>query len=636
MGSHRLLGLLLLVAAVSNTKSLLLRDSRSSLNEAGFQDELCPTWFHRSNISGDCECGKNISNLVNCSEKSELVQLLTCNCITYEHDAGMSNWTSAVVGHCMLGCIHNVHPNTLLLQYLPQDVPHLFNYTCGRFNRDGRLCGACREGYSLPLYSHSLACVQCSRDTAIWDWIKFILVAFLPLTVFFVFLIAFRVNVAAPPWSCFVIVCQLLADSRQIALLPAVNNSLANKVIRIVFSFYGIWNLDFFRTLYKPFCAYSGGSMGTLEHLALEYAIAFFPLVLIVAAYMVVILHDHGLFSYLARPFSKCSKCNMKCFIWSKSQLECFDFKNSLIIGFSSFLLLSSHKLLDISYNLLTPVVVYDMDGEQLDHSYLFCNANIEYFGAQHAKYAIPAVFVILVFIILPLLLLLIYPCKCFQKCLVCNHRFSIRLKVFMDAFQGCYKTRVDSKFDRRWFSSMYLVVPLLCIMVTLLTSLSPVTHLVLANMLICATMLVAIAQPYREQKYTIINIVLFLVLSSFYIMAYVTFTATDQTLLPRRFHLMIAMFMLFLMPLVLFIGYVAYCFIVHKKLHLWILRKLRKTVTNENARYTDFNTLSRGPSTDVPGRMFIDDLNYGSVNAEGSLVVSRELEDLHSSYDNI
>ena len=64
--------------------------------------------------------------------------------------------------------------------------------------------------------------------------------------------------------------------------------------------------------------------------------------------------------------------------------------------------------------------------------------ATIDYFGREHFPYAILALIVLLVFVLLPLLLLC--PVRCFQQCLGhCGVKW-LSLHIFMDAFQGCYK----------------------------------------------------------------------------------------------------------------------------------------------------------------------------------------------------
>ena len=80
-------------------------------------------------------------------------------------------------------------------------------------------------------------------------------------------------------------------------------------LVRTIAVLYGIWNLDFFRTLILHICL----EVNTLQALALDYAIACYPLFLIVVFYVLIELHAHNFrfFVYLWRPFHRFSS-----FVW--------------------------------------------------------------------------------------------------------------------------------------------------------------------------------------------------------------------------------------------------------------------------------------------------------------------------------
>ena len=114
-------------------------------------------------------------------------------------------------------------------------------------------------------------------------------------------------------------------------------------------------------------------------------------------------------------------------------------------------------KILCASFDLV-PTQVYDKYGKGLG-LYLFYDAELQYFGKEHLRYAILAVITTLVFNILPLLLLLLYPFQCFQQCLsTCRQRWH-GLPIFIDAFQGCYKNGTETGTrDCRYFAALYLI----------------------------------------------------------------------------------------------------------------------------------------------------------------------------------
>ena len=81
-------------------------------------------------------------------------------------------------------------------------------------------------------------------------------------------------------------------------------------VVLICGTIYGIWNLDFFRYLIPPFCATD--QISPLQVVALEYTVAFYPLLLTAVAYICVQLHARDcrvmvcLWSVFCKCFSSC------------------------------------------------------------------------------------------------------------------------------------------------------------------------------------------------------------------------------------------------------------------------------------------------------------------------------------------
>ena len=151
---------------------------------------------------------------------------------------------------------------------------------------------------------------------------------------------------------------------------------------------------------------------------------------------------------WMWRPFHKC---------FTRFQGQ-WDVKASITDGFATFLLLSYLKILCVSFDLLVPTQVYDKYGNSLG-LYLFYDAAIQYFGKEHLPYAILALVITLLFNVLPLLLLLLYPLQCFQRCLsICRLRWH-GLHIFIDAFHGCCKTgTVAGTRDCRHFAAVYLI----------------------------------------------------------------------------------------------------------------------------------------------------------------------------------
>jgi len=475
-----------------------LASNQNDLESTQFDHEPCPTWFEPSN--GNCKCGKTIHDVVKCDKTLQEVAILDCYCMTHNESTG------TVVGACFYNCVSNKDLQDVVYRPMPNTVENLTQYMCGDFNRTGQLCGECKTNYTPPVYSYDLQCITCSDDQ--YNWLKYVAIAFAPLTIFLVLVLCCRISATSPQLNAFVTVSQTIAipANVRVLLVAIYNNSSpgASIAVRILTTVYGVWNLDFFRTLVPHAVCLK---VDTLQALALDYSIAFYPLVLIVVAYVLIELHVYNfrLIVWIWRPFHRC-------FARFRQQ---WDIKTSIIDAFATFLLLSNIKLLSVSFDLLIPTSVYNINGTVVG-IYLYYDASIEYFGtSKHLPYAILAVFVVLTFVFFPILLLLLYPMKCFRRCLDrCKVR-SHALHIFVDTFQGCYKDGTNGTRDCRYFAAVYLILRF-TLFILFAVTLSAVFYAVAILALIGIAMLLVIVQPYKAEfsSYNVVDSVLILTLA--------------------------------------------------------------------------------------------------------------------------
>ena len=99
-----------------------------------------------------------------------------------------------------------------------------------------------------------------------YNWLKYLAVAYAPLTVFFFVVIIFRFNALSASTNAIIFFSQIASS-------PAVMNLISTyayfsntyrvdrdinlmSVADVVATMFGIWNLDFFRIFYKPYTAF--------------------------------------------------------------------------------------------------------------------------------------------------------------------------------------------------------------------------------------------------------------------------------------------------------------------------------------------------------------------------------------------
>ena len=458
----------------------------------------CPPWFFPDPSSDDtCRCGESIHGAVKCNETLQESAILDCYCMTYNESTGV------VAGPCFYNC-ENIPKgeDDVLYHSLPHRVEELNSAMCGQFHRGGQLCGSCEEGYSPLVYSYDLQCFNCTDSH--YNWVKYVAAAFVPLTVFFIIILCCRVSATSPQLYAFVTFSQIIAISANLRIILAAiaNYPKVGTLVRIIATLYGIWNLDFFRALIPHICL----EVNTLQALALDYAIACYPLLLIVVSYVLIELHAHNfrLVVYLWKPFRRF-------FIYFRKQ---WNIKNSIVQVFATFLLLSNVKFLSVSFDLLTPTEVHNINGSLLG-IFLYYDASIAYFGKEHLPYGILALLLLLIFVLLPIVLLLLYPMKCFQRCLGrCGVRWHA-LHIFIDAFQGCYKDGTNGTRDCRYFAALYIITRFTLFVVYAFT-VNVLFYAVGQFVLIVFAMMIAIIQPYKAQfaVYNRVDTVFILILS--------------------------------------------------------------------------------------------------------------------------
>ena len=445
----------------------------------------CPAWSVKHEGSSRCECGSGLHGKITCCQNMEKLLIFRCFCVTYD-----SITDRVIAGGCMYTCIRE------LFYVVTSNRTELTAAVCDDLNRQGPLCSQCKDGYAAPIYLYSLQCVRCTKNNRNLIW--YFALTFVPLTAFLFLVIAFRINASSPALHTFVLFCQAIACPQQIRVsLLAIQHPAGNLFARVLFALYGIWNLDFFRTLVPPFCL----TLSSLETLALDYAVAAYPLVVLVVAYVLVELHARGcrLVALLWRPFHKC-------FAHFSRQ---WDVRSSIIDAFATFLLLSFMKFLSVSFDLLKPTRVYDASGSIISHV-LSYDQSVELFHSEHIPFGILAVCMFLCFNVLPIFILLIFPSKYFQKLCRCQSacgRGFQALRTFTDAFQGCFKDGTNGTRDCRYFAAVYLMTRIVLFATYALAYEGTDFASLGSLLLIVLACLVATVRPY-SQKFALYNYV--------------------------------------------------------------------------------------------------------------------------------
>ena len=454
------------------------------------REQHCPTWFvPQSSHTDDCKCGAQILIDVKCYEHSNQSMIKSGSCMTYDGSTDVT-----VAGNCPYNS-HTPDSDEVYIK-LPQNISHLNEFMCSGLDRTGILCSHCKHGLGIPVFSYTVHCLSCLESLS--GWVLYIFLALFPTTIFFLIVIIFEIRVTSAPMNGFIFACQSI--SIVFSSLPYLILNLSpfiQIIANVLYTVYGFWNLDFFRYVIPSFCV--SEYLTPIQVVALEYVVAFYPLLLIVTTFICVELHarDCRLIVLLWRPFSRCLA-----FVLKGRELNF-----SFVHAFSSFLLLSYSKILFVSLKLLSATRLFDSKG-RVGPTMVYYDASIGYFGSTHLPFALLAIFVLCGFVVLPALVLLLYPTRIFQRSLGCCRVRWHALHAFADTFNGYYKNGTEGTRDYRYFAGLYLVFRILPFLIVLRISLY--TWVLIIVLYALVSLLFAFLRPYKDNWINIWDSVVF------------------------------------------------------------------------------------------------------------------------------
>ena len=429
---------------------LLILQFSATEQTTALHQGACPPWFNpNGNSSAGCFCTDFLS-AIKCDPDFPLLRLGYC--MAFNSANGATEF-----GPCPYITRYNTTTNVDHAFYiqLPSNVSLLNEFMCGPLNREGPLCGKCKDGYGIALYSYTLECSKCWGHG--YGWVLYYFLELFPITVMYFVVIIFHIRATSSPLSVLVFMSQIVVYT--IRLNVPFHMYIENEVtgfpyvaLKVLLVLCGIWSLDFFRSVIPPFCVSS--NIKTVHALALEYLVAFYPIFLILITYVCIKLHDNNIrpVVWLWKPFHRH-------FVHLRRR---WDSTASIINAFTTFLLLSFSKILYVSFTLLYTFHIQNNHGNHLSKCVLYYDSTVECHTQEYAIFAAIAGCVLAIFIICPTLLIL-YPTRLFRRCIsCCGFRRWHALHMFVESFQGQYKDGTNGTRDLRMVSALYLIVRML------------------------------------------------------------------------------------------------------------------------------------------------------------------------------
>ena len=413
----------------------------------------CPTWFYYNNET--CECGWQFGGNVHCNQQEMTAEIIDGFCATSTEQEGLY-----YAGYCKLR--HTKNNTDRMYSELPSD-PNLLNDTmCGPYNRKGLLCGRCIDGYGPAVYSLDMKCANCSKISTGSAISLYLFLELIPITLFFLCVVIFHLNITAGPLLGYVIFCQIYytAVQQEIYIYDYILSQVPTAVW--IFILCGIWDLQFFKSVISPFCISS--KLTGIDIQMLNLVTAIYPVLLVIITWILMELHarNYRIIHILWKPFR---------IVVNKLKITAVT-SDAVIHAFATFILLSATTL---SYTVMTiynPVPVYRSTDGGLYKQVLYYDPTIEVFSHKHVIYIVLAVVPFILLVLIPSLLLCVYPTRVYG-CLsrVVSARKRLAITAFAEAINNCFKDGLNGTRDHRtlagFITSLAIVVVAVVIIIT-------------------------------------------------------------------------------------------------------------------------------------------------------------------------
>ena len=504
------------------------------------QRDVCPPWFIPDNTSiTGCSCHEYDSK-VYCGP--DFPSLRFGFCMSYSNKTGVTEF-----GPCPYIAHYNTtHVGTFHIQ-LPSNVSLLNEFMCGPLNREGELCGKCKYGYGIALYSYTLECSKCWGHG--YGLVLYYFLELFPITVMYFLVVIFHIKATSSPLSALVFMSQIVVYTIRldVPLQIYIENKLTGfpyMALHVLLVLCGIWSLDFFRSVIPPFCVSS--NIKTVHALALEYLVAFYPIFLILITYVCIKLHDNNFrpIVWLWKPFHRH-------FVHFRRR---WDSTASIINAFTTFLLLSFSKILFVSFTLFYTSPVLHNYYNIPTKCFLYYDPTVECHSQEYTIFSAIASCVLVLFIICPTLLLMLYPTRLFRRCVsCCGFRRWHALHMFVESFQGQYKDGTNDTRDFRMVSASFLILRILILALFLNHRRLPAQTSELQGLLFAgASSMHAITKPYKLNYMNNVDLVILFLLE---ILIFVTSTSALSLLM----YFILVTTLLLLVPHMLLIFYICH-----------------------------------------------------------------------------
>ena len=423
--------------------STLLAVNIYSISAIVNSSSSCPLWFSFSNTSNKCVCDHLKPWGIHCNQKEMKVEIADGYCVTTAEKIG-----PYYAGDCLFG--HTRNKTNRMYSILPSDPDLLNDVICGPYKRKGVLCGRCIDGYGPPTYSFDKKCINCSKYSTLYAVSLYLLLECTPITVFFICVIIFHLNILAGPLLGYAIFCQAYVFGVQrymyIFMYIASHSSAPLRVLLYSsLTLSATWSLQFLKFVVPAICI--SEKLTGIQAQMLGLVAPVYPIVLVFLTCILMELHakNYRIIHTVWKPFSA---------ILTKMNVA-LSKRHTVIHAFSTFILLSAYTLNYVMFITITHNPVSSSDGTF--YKYLvFCDPTLTWFSHKHIVYLLIATVPFIFLVVIPSLLLCVYPTRIYGLLSrYISARKQLAITAFAEALHNCFKDGLNCTRDYRALAGM-------------------------------------------------------------------------------------------------------------------------------------------------------------------------------------
>ena len=453
----------------------------------------CPLGFTLKNDSCVCSAGttdKHVLGITEC-DMSEFRAILRTG-----YWVGCTDTDDIITSYCPSGYCSYQNSSATLNFAISKSCQEMNETNLCTQHRHGQLCGECEEGYTVYYHSENFKCGACPYGAV--GLLIYVFAELIPLILLFAVIMVMKLKMTSGLMQSLLLFAQTITLIDRVPSVISLSQT-SQIFVRIHTFLLGFLSLDFFRLDELSFCLWSGATV--MDNLAFHYVTTLFTILLL--GMLVLMAKDSTLKTRVI-----CCKAIRS--LAGKTNV----FKNSIVHGISTFLILSYTLYTVTSFQILSRITIHG-EGEEIYRSVVYLQGNMDYFGDSHLLYAIPAVIVLLFFSIPPPLLLISYPLlwkvkakvKSNAKALESENDATIwpirKLLPLIDSFQGVFRDKY------RMFAGLLFLWRF--ILTAIFAFSSDLTQFFVSTeiaLLIFFT-IHAVVRPYKRRLYNMIDVII-------------------------------------------------------------------------------------------------------------------------------